>query len=385
MVGGTIVEAPQYLDERDHLMSVASELPGVISLGLGDPDHATPNHIVAAAQTALREGLCDRRTDPAGLPELRRALAAKLLRDNDLVADPETEITVTTGGQEALFILIQCLLNPGDEILVQDPRYSSYDLAISRAGATRIELSTYERDDFELDPAIVAARITPRTKAILLITPGNPTGAVIAPERLRAIADLAIEHDLAVISDEIYEKFVYDGRQHLSIGSLPGMRERTITLNGFSKTYAMTGWRLGYVVAPPAITAAIRSLKDIISICAPTPSQWAGVAALNGPQDCVAYFRTTYDERRRALMGALDDCGFTYGHPYGAFYIFANTSSTGLPAFDLAMRLLTEGRVLVFPGTGFGERWKDYMRLSLLQPTPLLLEALDRMRRVAAR
>ena len=173
-----VTEAPQFLDERDHLMSVASGLSGVISLGLGDPDHATPTHIVAAAQAALREGLCDHRTDPAGLPELRRALAAKLLRDNSLVADPETEITVTTGGQEALFILIQCLLNPGDEILVQDPRYSSYDLAIARAGATMIELPTDEADDFELDPEVVAARITPRTKAILLITPGNPTGAV---------------------------------------------------------------------------------------------------------------------------------------------------------------------------------------------------------------
>jgi aminotransferase len=161
------------------------------------------------------------------------------------------------------------------------------------------------------------------------------------------------------------------------------MRERTITLGGFSKTYAMTGWRLGYVAAPPAITAAIRALKEIISICAPTPSQWAGVAALNGPQDCVDFFRSTYDERRRALMAALDDCGFSYGHPYGAFYIFANTSSTGLPAFNLAMRLLLEGRILVFPGTAFGEHWKNYMRLSLLQPTPHLLEALDRLRRVA--
>lgn len=377
-----VVATAEYLDERDHLMSLAAGLDGVISLGLGDPDHATPAHIVEAAKMALREGRCGHYTDPAGLPELRRALVAKLRRDNGIDADPETEISVTTGGQEALFLLIQCLLDPGDEILVQDPRYSSYDEAIRRAGGVPVPLPTREADNFDLDPAVVAARITPRTKAILLITPGNPTAGVIAPTNLRAIADLAIAHDLVVISDEIYEKFLYDGAQHLSLASLPGMRERTITLNGFSKTYAMTGWRLGYVVAPPAITRAIRALKGIVSICAPVPSQWAGIAALEGPQDCVAAFRASYDERRREVMRVLSASGFTYGHPYGAFYIFANTSATGIPAFELAKRLLLDGRVLVFPGTGFGEGWKDYLRFSLLQPTPLLLEALDRLRRV---
>jgi aminotransferase len=377
-----VVATPVFLDERDHLMSLASGLDGVISLGLGDPDHATPAHIVEAAKAALRDGRCNGYTDPAGLIELRRAIAAKLRRDNGFEADPETEITVTTGGQEGLFLLIQCLLDPGDEILVQDPRYSSYDEAIRRAGAIGVELPTCEAEGFDLDPAVVAARITPRTKAILLITPGNPSGSVISPDNLRAIAALAIEHDLLVIADEIYEKYVYEDAQHLSLASLPGMRGRTITLNGFSKTYAMTGWRLGYVVAPPALTTAIRSLKGTVSVCAPVPSQWAGVAAMEGPQDCVEFFRTSYDERRRALMSALDDCGFTYGYPRGAFYIFANTSSTGIPAFELAHRLLLEGRVLVFPGTGFGENWKDYLRFSLLQPTPILLEALNRLRLV---
>ena len=377
-----VVATPVFLDERDHLMSIASGLDGVISLGLGDPDHATPAHIVAAAQEALRDGRCDGYTDPAGLPELRRAIAAKLRRDNGFEADPETEITVTTGGQEGLYLLIQCLLDPGDEILVQDPRYSSYDEAIKRAGGVPVLLPGREEDGFDLDPAFVESKITPRTKAILLITPGNPTAAVLAPDRLREIAAIAIRHDLLVIADEIYEKYVYDGAQHLSLASLPGMRGRTITLNGFSKTYAMTGWRLGYVVAPPALTRAIRGLKGMVSVCAPVPSQWAGVAAMEGPQDCVEFFRTSYDERRRALMAALDDCGFTYGYPSGAFYIFANTTTTGLPAFELSRRLLLEGKVLVFPGTAFGENWKHYLRFSLLQPTPVLLEALDRLRRV---
>jgi aminotransferase len=369
------------VDEREYLLGLAQGMTGVISLGLGDPDLPTPPHIVAAAKAALAAGRCDRYADPRGLPELRRAVAAKLRRDNGIAADPETEITITTGGQEGLYIVIQALLDPGDEILVPDPRYSSYDAAIRRAGATMVPVPTREADDFDLAPEAVAARITPRTKAILLVTPANPSAGVISPASLRAIAALAIAHDLVVIGDEIYEKFVYDGAEHLSIGSLPGMRERTITLNGFSKTYAMTGWRLGYVAAAPELTRAIRALKELISVCAPAVSQWAGVAALEGPQDCVAEFHAIYDERRRILMRALDGCGFTYGHPYGAFYIFANTAATGLPAFALAQRLLHEARVLIFPGTGFGAGWENYLRFSLLQPTDLLLEAVGRLQR----
>jgi aminotransferase len=378
-------DAAGLVDERDVLMDLAQHLPDVISLGLGDPDFATPAHIVAAAKEAMAAGRCDRYTHPAGLIELRRAIAAKLARENGIIADPETEITVTTGGQEGLYAIVQALLNPGDEILVPDPRYSSYDAAIGRAGGIIVPVPMRQEDDFDLRPEEVARRITPRTKAILLVTPSNPTAAVISPAHLRAIADLAIAHDLVVISDEIYEKFVFDGAEHFSIGSLPAMRERTITLSGFSKTYAMTGWRLGYVVAPPALTRAIRALKESISIAAPAISQWAGVAALNGPQECVDQFRATYDARRRVLMPALDALGFTYGHPYGTFYIFANIAATGMPAFTLARKLLEEAHVLIFPGTGFGAAWGDYLRFSLLQPTPVLLEAVARLERVLRR
>jgi aminotransferase len=375
-------DAAGLVDERDVLMDLAQHLPDVISLGLGDPDFATPAHIVAAAKAAMADGRCDRYTHSAGLIELRRAIAAKLARDNGIIADPETEITVTTGGQEGLYAIVQALLNPGDEILVPDPRYSSYDAAIGRAGGVIVPVPTRQEDDFDLRPEEVARRITPRTKAILLVTPSNPTAAVISPAHLRAIAALAIAHDLVVISDEIYEQFVFDGAEHFSIGSLPAMRERTITLSGFSKTYAMTGWRLGYVVAPSALTRAIRALKESISIAAPAISQWAGVAALNGPQECVDLFRATYDARRRVLMPALDALGFTYGHPYGTFYIFANIAATGLPAFTLARKLLVEAHVLIFPGTGFGAAWGDYLRFSLLQPTPVLLDAVARLERV---
>ncbi len=375
-------DAAGLVDERDVLMEIAQQLPDVISLGLGDPDFATPTHIVAAAKKAMAEGRCDHYTHPAGLIELRREIAAKLARDNGIIADPETEITVTTGGQEGLYAIVQALLNPGDEILVPDPRYRSYDAAIGRAGGVIVPVPTRQEDDFDLRPAEVERRITPRTKAILLVTPGNPTAGVISTAHLREIAALAIEHDLVVISDEIYEQFVFDGAEHFSIGSLPEMRGRTITVSGFSKTYAMTGWRLGYVVAPLALTQAIRALKQSISIAAPTISQWAGVAALTGPQECVAAFRATYDERRRALMAALDGLGFTYGHPYGAFYIFANIASTGMPAFTLARKLLEEAHVLIFPGTGFGPAWSAYLRFSVLKPTPILLEAVKRVERV---
>ncbi|MHB8646295.1 MAG: pyridoxal phosphate-dependent aminotransferase [Thermomicrobiales bacterium] len=371
--------AAELVDERDVLIEIAQQLPDVISLGLGDPDFATPAHIVAAAKEAMREGRCDHYTPPAGLIELRQAIAAKLARENGIIADPETEITITTGGQEGLYAIVQALLDPGDEILVPDPRYRSYDAAIGRAGGLIVPVPTRQEDDFDLRPEEIARRITPRTKAILLVTPGNPTAGVIAPAHLRAIAALAIENDLVVISDEIYERFVFDGAEHFSIGSLPQMRGRTITLNGFSKTYAMTGWRLGYAVAPPALTQAIRALKQAISIAAPTISQWAGVAALNGSQECVAQFRATYDERRRVLMPALDTLGFTYGYPYGAFYIFANIATTGMPAFTLARALLEEARVLIFPGTGFGPAWSDYLRFSFLQPTPILREAVRRV------
>lgn len=375
-------DAAGLVDERDQLMDLAEHLTGVISLGLGDPDLPTPAHIVAAAKRAMRDGRCDHATHPAGLIELRRAIAAKLARDNGVIADPDTEITVTTGGQEGLYVIVQALLNPGDEILVPDPRYSSYDAAIGRTGGVIVPVPTRQEDAFDLDPDAVARRITPQTKAILLVTPGNPTAGVISPANLRAIAALAIAHDLVVIADEIYEQFVFDGAEHFSIGSLPAMRERTITLNGFSKSYAMTGWRLGYIAAPPALTRAIRALKETVSISTPAISQWAGVAALTGPQECVAAFRATYDARRRAVMPALDAMGLTYGHPYGTFYVFVNISSTGTTAFPLALKMLQEARVLIFPGTGFGPAWGDYLRFSLLQPTPVLMEAIARLGRV---
>jgi aminotransferase len=364
--------------QRYDLLERAESMTGVIALGRGDPDLPTPPHIVEGAKRAIDRGV-DQASDPAGLPELRRAIAAKLLRENGVKVDPAGGIVVTTGGQEGLFLLVQAILEPGDEILVPDPRYTSYDVAIQMAGAKMVSVPTDEHDGFDLDPEEVERRITPRTRVLLLITPGNPTAGTITPPNLRRLAEIARKHDLLVISDEIYEKLLYDGAEHLSIGSLPGMADRTITLNGFSKTYCMTGWRVGYLAGPRSVMRRVRRLKDLASSCAPVVSQWAGVAALDGAQDVVEEYRRIYEGRRRVMLDGLDRMGFTYGDPRGAFYIFVNASSVGMDSIDLSQKLLEEARVLIFPGTGFGEQWVDYMRASYLAPEAELAEAMSRI------
>ena len=364
--------------QRYDLLERAESMPDVIALGRGDPDLPTPPHVVEAAQRAIDSGV-DRVSDTAGLPALRRAIAAKLQRENGVSVDPAGGVIVTTGGQEGLFLLVQAILARGDEILVPDPRYTSYDVAIQMAGATIVSVPTEERDGFDLDPDAVQQRITPRTRALLLVTPGNPSAGTITPPNIRGIAEVARKHDLLVISDEIYEKLLYDGAEHLSIGSLPGMAERTITLNGFSKTYCMTGWRVGYVAGPRSVMRRVRRLKELASSCAPVVSQWAGVAALEGPQDAVEEYRRIYEGRRRVMRDGLDRMGFTYGDPRGAFYIFVNASSVGMDSIDLSRKLLEKAKVLIFPGTGFGEQWVDYMRASYLAPEDELREAMARI------
>jgi len=363
------------------LMELARSRPAAITLGLGDPDLPTPAHIVAAAAEAIESG----RTGPTpatGLLELREAIARKLSRDNGVEVDPETEVLVTTGGQEALFLLVQALIEPGDEIIVPDPRYTSYDRAISLAGGKMVLVPTHAENNFALDPDEVEKRITPRTKVLLVISPNNPTAGVNPPEVMQRLAEIATKHDLIVVADEIYEKFVYDDAVHVSIASLPGMRSRTITLNGMSKTYAMTGWRIGYLAAPSSFIRAASGLKEMVNIQAPSVSQWASVAALNGPQECVEEMRRTYDERRKMMMGELDRMGISYGHPYGGLYIWANVSSTGLGASEFSYKLLDEENVLVLPGAGFGQGWDDWIRMTILQPEETLREVAARMSKV---
>jgi aminotransferase len=367
--------------QRYRLMELSTTIPDLIALGRGDPDLPTPAYVVEGAKAAIDRGV-DRVTDPAGLLELRQAIADKLKLDNGVKADPEDEIVVTTGGQEAMYLAVQALLGPGDEILVPDPRYTSYDVAIKMAGAKMVMVPTSLEDGFQLHADDLEGLITPRTRAVLLISPSNPTAGVISEQNLREVCDVVVRHNLTLISDEIYEKLLYEDARHTSPGSLSGMAERTVTLNGFSKTFCMTGWRIGYLAGPPAVMSKVRRLKALLSTCAPTVSQWAGVTALTGPTDFMQEYLEIYTRRRAIVLAGLRRLGFAYGPPMGGFYVFVNAASIGLSAMDLSLRLLQEGHVLIFPGTGFGENWSDYLRISWVQPEADVQEAIARVERV---
>jgi aminotransferase len=368
---------------RSRLLAVAGGLPDVIALGRGDPDFHTPRHIVEAAKRAI-DANEHHYTAPAGLPALREAIAQHLGKrfGLDYAAD---EVIVTAGAQEAVMLTMLALVEPGEEVLMPSPRFTSYDTAVAMCGGRVVEVPTREESDFALLPAEIAARITPRTKLLVLVTPNNPTGAVTPPEMIREIARLAIERDILVIADEIYAEIIFGGSEHLSIATLPGMKERTITLNGFSKTYAMTGWRVGYLAGPRDLVARLVEPRHTLSINAATPSQHAALAALTGPQDEVRAMRDAYAERRQVMLAGLDALGFTYGHPGGAFYVYANVSRSGLPAPDFCEKLLREARVLVFPGALFADPEDQHIRISLLQPIPRIQEAFARIEAARAR
>ncbi len=362
---------------RYQLMEMAKGIQDIIGLGRGDPDLPTPAHIIAAANRAMREQRTSI-TPVKGLPQLRAAIAQHMCDENGLPVGAEN-IMVTTGGQEGLFLAVQAVMDPGDEILVPDPRYSSYDDAIGRAGAVMVMVPTRREEAFNLEAEAIEAAITPATKALLIVTPSNPTAGIVTEDRLRAIADVAMRHNLIVIVDEIYGKIVYDPWRHFSIGSLTGMAERTITLDAFSKAYAMTGWRCGYVAAPENVIDAMARIKQVTTGPVATVSQWAGLEAITGPQDCVNEYKQIYTERRAVLLDGLDRMGFAYGEPRGGLFVWADSSSTGIHAAELSYLLLKEARVLVFPGTAFGENWREYVRITMLEPIEVLREAVERM------
>jgi len=368
---------------RTRMLEIAADLPDVIALGRGDPDFHTPLHIAEAAKTAI-DANKHHYTHPAGLLELRQAIANKLRLENNLDYTTD-EVIVTCGAQEGIMLCMLALVNEGDEVLLPSPRFTSYDTAISMCGGVPVPVPTYEQDDFALMPAEIEACLTERSKLLVLVTPNNPTGAVTPPAVVQEIADLAERHNLIVISDEIYEKLIYEGSEHLSIGSLPGMRDRTVTMNGFSKSYAMTGWRVGYLAAPASFLRMLIEPRHTLSICASTPAQYAALAALTGPQDAIEEMTRAYAERRTYLMEALDRMGLTYGLPGGAFYIYCNISSTGLPSPQFCETLLIEAQVLIFPGTLFGDEHEDHIRISYLQPLDRIKEAVGRMERVIAK
>ncbi len=363
---------------RTKMLEAAGGLTDVIALGRGDPDFHTPAHIVAAAKQAIDNNQ-HHYTHPAGLPQLREAIVGHLKDEYNLDYGVD-EVIVTAGVQESIMLLMLGLVNAGDEVLITSPRFTTYDMAVSLCGGVPVPVPTYEEDDFALMPAEIEKRITPRSKVLVLVTPNNPTGAVTPPDVIREIADLCVKHDLVLISDEIYAKLIYPGSEHLSAASLPGVKERTITLNGFSKSYAMTGWRVGYMAAPEAFTRMLIEPRHTLSINANTPAQFAALAALTGPQEPVDAMLEAYGERRAYLMDALDSMGFTYGHPGGAFYIYTNVSSSGMPSPEFCLRLLQEARVMIFPGSMFGDDSDKYIRISYLQPLERIEEAVARMK-----
>ena len=363
---------------RNTLLEAARQYPDLISFGRGDPDLPTPDHIVVAAKGALDAGHTHY-THLYGAPDLRRALAEKLERDNGIHADPETEILVTTGAQEALYLVVQALLDEGDELLIPDPHYTSYDLAALAARGRVVPVPTYREDDFVVRPEEIERRITERTRALVIVSPNNPTGAVYPAEALARIADVAIRHDLVVISDEIYELQLFAGQRHVSLGALPGMRERTITINGFSKGYSMTGWRVGYIVAPAEVVATLGALHHTLTICPPAFAQQAAVAALTGPRDAVAELVRTYHERQQLFIRGLREIGLDAFEPRGTFYVFIDIRPTGVSSREFAERLLHEAHVLVYPGSYFGPAGEGFARASMTHPPARLHEALERM------
>jgi aminotransferase len=284
---------------------------------------------VEAAKAAL-DANAHHYTGPTGLPELRQAIAADLKASCGLDYTA-AEIVVTAGVQESIMLTMLALVSPGDEVLITSPRFTTYDTAVHLCGGVPVPVPTHEANDFALDPAEIEKRITPRTKAFVLVSPNNPTGAVTPPAAIRQIAEIALRHDIVIVADEIYARMLYAPNEHLSIATLPGMKERTVTLNGFSKTYAMTGWRVGYLAAPLDFVEKVTEPRHTLSINTCTVSQYAALAALTGPQDALQAMLDEYAERRAWLMPALTEAGFTYGHPGGAFYIYTNVSSSGLP------------------------------------------------------
>jgi len=365
------------------LMDMLRQRSNGIGLGRGDPDLPTPAHIVAAGQDALARGLTTY-TPLRGLPELRTAIADKLRRDNGVEADPGTEIVITTGTQEAVFVALAGLLNPGDEILLADPYYNSYATMLHYLGARLIGVPTSAADGFQIDPDAFESRISQRTKAIALLTPNNPTGTVYPRDRLEAIAGLAERHGLYIISDELYESLIFEG-EPFSIASMPAVRDRTITINGFSKAYSMTGWRVGYLAGPRAIVDALVTLRHTLTICAPHMSQVAATSALRGPRDCLEERLRIFRGRRDFALAQLDAAAIPYVRPNGTFYVFVDIRPSGLSSEEFAFTLMEREGVFVYPGAYFGPHGEGFERISLVVAEPILEEAIERIARVMRR
>jgi len=366
-----------------HFFELIANMDGCISLGVGEPDFVTPDEFTRAAFDSALRGETHY-TSNYGLSQLREAIADHLERLYGVRYDPRNEIIVTIGVSEALLLATHALLDPGDELLAPDPYYVAYLPACVLAGGKFVTVPTYMENDFRVAAADIEANITPRTKALLIGYPSNPTGAQMTRDDLADIADLAARRDIIVISDEIYDRLSY-GIEHTCFASLPGMKERTVLMGGFSKAYAMTGWRVGWVCAPSDILEAMMKIHQYIVMSAPTPSQYAALEAIRNGEDYTRQFVAEFDARRRLIVAGLRDIGLTTFEPKGAFYAFPSVRSTGLSDMEFAERLLDEEKVAVIPGSAFGECGRGHVRMCYAAPQPLLEEALERIERFVRR
>ncbi len=358
---------------------IINTMPDVISLGVGEPDFVTPEHIRQAGIRSIELGHT-RYTSNYGLLELREEIAAMLHRRYGLVYDPRTEILVTVGVSEGVDLAMRTIIDPGDEVISPDPGYVAYEADIIFAGGVPVPVPTYARYDFGVRADEIAAAITPRTKMILIGNPNNPTGAVVPKAELEGIAWLAIEHDLIVAIDEVYSRLVYE-TEHVSIAAMPGMRERTILLDGFSKAYAMTGWRVGYVATPAHILEAMLKVHQYAIMCAGTAAQEAALEALRHGEADVQAMHSDYARRRRMFVDGLNRIGLPTCEPRGAFYAFPCISSTGMSDEEFAEKLLFEEKVAVVPGSSFGNGGNGYVRCAYCTAYDKLEEALVHMER----
>lgn len=356
---------------------IVNEMDDAISLGVGEPDFDTPWHIREEGIYSLEQGRTIY-TSNAGLMQLREEICRYLHRRFHVEYDPKTEVMVSVGGSEAIDVALRAMLDPGDEVLVPQPSYVSYVPCVTLADGVPIIIELQEKDEFKLTREQLLDNITDKTKVLILPFPNNPTGSIMTYEDLKDIVDIIIEKDLYVISDEIYSELTY-GSKHVSIASFPGMKDRTILINGFSKSYAMTGWRLGYAAGPKVILKQMIKIHQFAIMCAPTTSQYAAIEALKNGDSDVEMMRDSYNERRRYLLKALRDMGFDCFEPFGAFYVFPSIKKFGLTSDEFANRLLKEEKLAVVPGTAFGDCGEGFLRISYAYSIEELKIALERL------
>ena len=362
---------------------VVNDMPDAISLGVGEPDFDTPWFIRDEGIYSLEKGRTFY-TSNAGLKELREEIANYLERRCGLRYDPMKQVLVTVGGSEGIDIALRAMLNPGDEVLIPEPCYVSYLPCTQLADGVAVPLRLLEEHEFRLTAEQLEAAITPRTKILVMPFPNNPTGAIMSRKDLEPVAEVVKAHDLFVISDEIYSELTYD-EHHVSIASLPGMQERTLVINGFSKAYAMTGWRLGYAAGPEDLISEMTKIHQFAIMCAPTTSQYAAVQAMRSGDEEVAKMRESYNQRRRFVVHTLREMGMDCFEPLGAFYVFPSIKRYGMSSEEFASRLLQEEKVAVVPGTAFGDSGEGFIRISYAYSLKNLKEALGRVQNFVER